>query len=69
LPGIISDKLFPEGDSVRKAVKWINSELKAGNIKTVHLLVEEACLRFNLSPSDAMIIEKSFRHPEQIAYL
>lgn len=60
----ISDKIFPEGEFVRKAVKWINSELKAGNKKTLHILIEEACLRFNLSPSDSIILEKSFRNPE-----
>lgn len=60
----ISDKIFPEGEFVRKAVKWINSELKAGSKKSVSILVEEACLRFNLSPSDSIILEKSFRNPE-----
>ena len=64
MPAIKSDKIFPEGEFVRKAVKWINSEIKAGNKKTVHILVEEACLRFNLSPSDSIILEKSFRNPE-----
>lgn len=60
----MSDKLFPEGESLRKAVKWVTSELKAGNGKTAHQLVDEAALRFNLTPSDSVILEKSFIQPE-----
>lgn len=45
--------LQPEGDDLRKAVKWISDERKFGTDKNGVALVEEACLKFNLSPKDA----------------
>jgi len=43
----------PEGEDLRKAVKWISEERKYGSEKKTGKLVEEACLKFNLSPMDA----------------
>lgn len=43
----------PEGENLRKAVKWISEERKY-NPKTITTkLIEEACLKFDLSPMDA----------------
>jgi len=43
----------PEGENLRKAVKWISEERKYGPEKKSAKLVEEACFKFNLSPVDA----------------
>lgn len=42
----------PEGEDLRKAVKWISEERQYGAEKTLLKLIEEAGLKFNLSPRD-----------------
>ncbi len=43
----------PEGEDLRKAVKWISEERKYNPKTTTTKLIEEACLKFDLSPMDA----------------
>ncbi|MGD9172824.1 MAG: hypothetical protein PVF29_01610 [Desulfobacterales bacterium] len=43
----------PEGEDLRKAVKWISEERKYNPNATFTKLIEEACLKFDLSPMDA----------------
>ena len=43
----------PEGEDIRKAVKWISEERKYGTPKKLSQLIEEACLRFDLAPNEA----------------
>jgi hypothetical protein len=43
----------PEGEDLRKAVKWISEEHKYNPELKYAKLIEEACLKFNLSPKDA----------------
>ena len=42
----------PQGEDLRKAVKWISDSLKYEKDQTVRALIETACLKFNLSPKD-----------------
>jgi len=51
----------PEGEDLRKAVKWISEERKYGAEKKLFQLVEEACLKFDLSPMDAEYLVKFLR--------
>ena len=45
--------VMPQGEDLRKAVKWI-SEMRQTEPETEdRKLVEQACLKFNLSPRDA----------------
>ncbi|MDL2268713.1 hypothetical protein LJC71_04230 [Desulfosarcina sp. OttesenSCG-928-A07] len=51
----------PEGENLRKAVRWVAEEMlnqPAGNRKT---LVAQACLKFNLTPVQSDFL---FRNPE-----
>ena len=43
----------PDGEEIRKAVKWVSEERKYNPGKTINNLVEEACLKFDLSPKEA----------------
>ena len=43
----------PEGENLRKAVKWISEERKYNPEAKPVKLVEQACLKFDLSPKDA----------------
>jgi hypothetical protein len=45
--------VMPEGDALRKAVKWISAELTEDPGKPLQNLVTEAVMRFDLSPKDA----------------
>jgi len=48
----------PEGEDLRKAVKWVSTERKFDKDKEVKILVQEACFKFNLSPKDASFLKK-----------
>ncbi len=43
----------PEGEDLRKAVKWVSKERQFNPGKQLKVLVEEACMKFDLSPKDA----------------
>jgi hypothetical protein len=45
--------ILPEGEDLRRAVKWISANLQEGADKTIQKLVEEAIFKFDLSPKDA----------------
>ncbi len=42
----------PEGEDLRKAVKWISEERKYNPGTTIKKLIEDASVRFNLSPKE-----------------
>ena len=42
--------ILPEGEDLRKAVKWISAERINNPSIIINKLVEQACLQFNLSP-------------------
>ena len=48
----------PEGENLRKAVKWISEENKYNPDRKLKRIIEEACLKFNLSPKDAEYLAK-----------
>jgi hypothetical protein len=48
----------PEGEDLRKAVKWISEERQYGPNRKLSKLIEEACFKFNLSPMDAEYLAK-----------
>jgi len=43
----------PKSENFRKAFKWVAEERKFSPGKEVRALVEEASLKFNLSPKEA----------------
>jgi hypothetical protein len=43
----------PPREELRNAVKWISAELKHNKEARASKLIEEACLKFDLSPMDA----------------
>ena len=48
----------PKGEDLRKAVKWISEERKYNPEAKPAKLVEEACLKFDLSPKDAEFLTR-----------
>ena len=45
--------IMPEGDNLRKAVKWIAELRSEGTDLSDKELIEKVCLKFNLSPLEA----------------
>ncbi len=48
----------PEGEDLRKAVRWISEQRQYGSGKNFTQLAEEACIKFDLSPKDAAFLAK-----------
>jgi hypothetical protein len=53
--------VMPEGDALRKAIKWISSEIDEDKGKPLQKLVNEAVARFDLSPKDAEFLSSFYR--------
>ncbi|OGU16611.1 MAG: hypothetical protein A2076_02765 [Geobacteraceae bacterium GWC2_53_11] len=45
--------MLPEGEDLRRAVKWISGNLQEDASQPVQPLVQEAIFKFDLSPKDA----------------
>jgi hypothetical protein len=56
----VSD-LLPEGEDLRRAVKWISGSLQDSPDQPVQRLVQEAIFKFDLSPKDAEFLIGFFR--------
>ena len=55
----------PEGENVRRAVKWISDENKYNPGKSLKQLVEAASLKFNLSPLDESYLLKFYQEDKK----
>jgi hypothetical protein len=44
--------IIPEGERVRQAVKFISAERMEDDKKSIRKLIQEASLKFNLSPKE-----------------
>jgi len=42
----------PKGERVRQAVKWISENLKEDEKRSIYRLIQDASLRFTLSPKE-----------------
>ena len=51
----------PEGEILRKAVKWISAEQIFDKTKTVKQLIETAALKFNLSPKETEYLVRFYK--------
>ncbi len=47
----------PEGEEIRKAVKWVSEQRKFEKKKELNRIIEEACIKFNLSPKEAEFLQ------------
>ncbi|MDA8085756.1 MAG: hypothetical protein M0Z75_03565 [Nitrospiraceae bacterium] len=44
--------ILPEGEQLRRAVRWVSKQRDEEPEKSLYKLIEEACLQFDLSPKD-----------------
>jgi|GEM_PF-1173874 hypothetical protein len=55
------DLPIPENEALKRAVKWIHEELLADSDQKRSDLVQHACLRFDLSPSEAEFLTRAVK--------
>lgn len=48
----------PEEEKIRRATKWLIEERKYSPDRSIAKLIEEACLKFDLSPMDAEFLQR-----------
>lgn len=53
--------LLPEGEDLRRAVKWISGNLQENPDQPVLPLIQEATFKFDLSPKDADFLIELYR--------
>jgi hypothetical protein len=51
----------PKGEKIRQAVKWISAERVVDEKKAFSGLIQEAALRFNLSPKEEEFLISFYR--------
>ena len=51
----------PKGEQLRQAVKWISDQRGDRPDVSISRLIEEASLRFNLTPKDEVYLESFYR--------
>ena len=51
-------QIMPEGEEIRKAIKWISDNLDSGKAKAK--LIEEAALKYDLSPAQTDFLMNFF---------
>jgi hypothetical protein len=51
----------PKGENIRQAIRWISQEKEDDPGKPFSKLIQQACLRFNLTPKDEIYLESFYR--------
>jgi hypothetical protein len=57
--------LLPDGEEIRRAVKWVSANLQENPGQPVQPLVQEAIFRFDLSPVDADFLIGFFKQRKE----
>lgn len=55
---------MPEGENIRKAVKWIGEIRAEEKDKKISGLIDEASIRFNLSPKEQGFLLSFYKENE-----
>ena len=53
--------ILPEGENIRRAVKWISESLNDNQDAVIQKLINEATIRFDLSPKDGEFLIRFYR--------
>lgn len=56
--------LQPKGEKLRQAIKWISEEITDKKQFNINELIQEASLRFNLSPKDEAFLVSFYKDKE-----
>ncbi len=53
-------ELLPEGESLRRAVRWLSDQIDRPDHRPVHKLIDEAALRFDLTPLEVEFLQRQW---------
>jgi hypothetical protein len=56
---------MPEGENLRRAIKWISANLVENPNQPVPALIDKVVFKFDLSPKDAEFLMAFFRKGKQ----
>jgi hypothetical protein len=59
--GMSMTTIMPACELTRKAITWISEEQENGSPKPLVVLLEEAAVRFNLSPKDVEFLQRFYK--------
>ena len=59
----MTDPIHPKGESLRNAVRWISEQREERPEEKLLALVDEAALRFDLSPAEQETLLRTFAAP------
>jgi hypothetical protein len=57
--------ILPEGEQLRRAVRWISEERQEKKDANLAKLIDEACVKFDLSPTDSEFLIRFFAAKSQ----
>lgn len=52
--------IMPDSDHVQKAIKWVSMNLEETNPQPIKKLIQDAILKFDLSPNDSEFLMNFF---------
>jgi hypothetical protein len=52
--------ILPEGEQLRRAIKWISDHRAENPGAALPVLIGEACLKFDLSPKDSDLLSNFY---------
>ncbi len=52
--------IMPEGMAIRKAIQWISQMRKEKQLTSLPMLIDQACVRFNLPPKECEFLTRFF---------
>ena len=58
--------VMPQGENIRKAVKWISDKIQENPGKSPQALVNDAVVRFDLSPKDSEFLIEFYRKSQAV---
>ncbi len=56
--------ILPEGEQLRKAIKWMSDQRQDNPGVALFTLIEKACLKFDLTPKDGEFLMRYFTEEE-----
>lgn len=57
--------ILPEGEDLRRAIKWISAHLQENPDKALGPLVQEAIFKFDISPKDSEFLISFYRKAKE----
>ncbi len=58
--------VLPQGEELRKAVKWISDKKQYESENDLSKLIQQAGLKFNLSPKEEAYLERFIKESESL---